>query len=517
MNAQLKLLGVVLRKDLRLFWPFAALTAGFTALWRFPAIVQQLGVVGGLVQIAIPLATILLILVVLHEDAIVSLKHDWLTRPIPRMTMLAAKSVFVALAILLPAVLGGILNGLYVGRPPAEAFVSGVTDGLGGDQLMIVLCVMGFAAMTAGTRQAVITFLVGTAVLGVLSLLVARASGLSEGTGISGSVWIIARTVLLLVAFAALAVLWLQYRRHRGRAAWVLLGAVAVAGSAFLASMNWQRMFALQKWLSPDPVAESLVAVSVLPGCFPARILDGGAATAIGAAADIRPEMFQDGDRRRAGADAIAFAVRLVVDRLPEGGRLALGRTELGYRMADGETVSLGAGQPAAQWTKTESGLAARDQYWLLSKQDYLRLAADSSVSAHIDYSLSLMEPKASAAFTADGRRAFHSGIGYCGAVFDRAKRRIDVDCYRAGDQPALLVARLEGQSDIEGRASSFPDFTPAALDFWGGRRHRVELRAADTIAPRVQVTAYEGRVHFNRQVDVPGVLGGPASSCPAP
>ncbi len=517
MNSQLKLLGVLLRKDLQLFWPFAALSAGFTALWRFPTVVQHLGLIGGLVQIAIPLATILLILVVMHEDAVVSVKHDWLTRPIPRMTMLAAKSVFVALTILLPAVLGSILNGLYVGRPPAEALASGVTDGLSGDQLLIVLGVMGFAAITAGTRQAIVTFLAGTAVLAVIYLLGARASGLVEGFGISGSVWIFGRAVLLLVVFAALAVLWLQYHRHRTRAAWVLVGVVTLAGSAVLASMTWSRMFALQKWLSPDPAAESLVAVSVLPGCFPARILDAGTAPATGAAADMKPEMFEDRTRQRAGADAIAFAVRLVVDRLPEGGRLALGRTVLSYRMADGQTISLGAGMPAAQWTRTESGLAARDQYWLLSKQDYQRLAADSTVSAHIDYSLSLMESKASMAITADGQRTFHSGIGYCGAGFDRATRRIDVDCYRTGAQPALLVARLEGQSDIEGRASSYPDFTPAALDFWGGQRHRVELRAADSKAPRVQVTAYEGRVHFTRKVDVPGVLGGPPSSCPAP
>jgi hypothetical protein len=500
-----------------LFWPFAALTAGFTALSQFPAIVQQLGVVGALVQVAIPLATILLILVVMHEDAVVSLKHDWLTRPIPRATMLAAKSVFIAAAILLPAVLGGVLNGLYVGRPPGEAFLSGVAGGLGGDQLLIVLSVMAFAAMTAGVRQAVVTFLIGTAVLGLVSLVVARASGLFEGAGISGSVWIISRAMVLLIAFAALAALALQYRRHRGRAAWVLLGAVVLAGAMYVASMSWPRMFALQKRLSPDPAAESAVVVSLMPGCFPARILEADKAGASGVAADITPDMFGDPQRQRAGADAIAFAVRLVVDRLPEGGRLAMGHADLSYQTADGNTVSLGAGRPSVQWNVTESGLPTRDYYWLLPKQDYARLAAEATAATHIDYSLSLLEPRATAAFTADGQRALHAGIGYCGAPFDRATGKVDVDCYRFGSQPALLVARFEGQPGIEGRASSHADFTPAALDFWGGQRHRIPLRASGAGAPRVQVTAYEGRAHFNRQFIVPGVLGGPASSCPAP
>jgi len=516
MNTQLKLLGVLLRKDLRLFWPFAALTAGFTALWQFPAIVQQLGVVGGLVQIAIPLATIMLILVVFHEDSVVSVKHEWLTRPIPPMTMLAAKTVFVVVAILLPAVLGGILNGLFVGRPAGEAFISGVADGFGSGQLLIVVSVMAFAAMTAGMRQAIVAFLVGTAVLAVAATVASRVAGRSDGSAVSGSVWMIVRTVQLLLLSTALAVLWIQYRRLHGRAAWVLIGVVAVVGGAFLASMNRTREFGLQKRLSPDPTAEASVAISVMPGCFPARMLEAGGGLAAGAAADITPEMFLDEQRQRAGADAIAFAVRLVVDRIPEGGRLVLGRTALTYQTADGAMVSLGTGRSSAQWTTTASGLPARDQYWLLPKQDYQRLAA-AAVTAHFDYSLSLLEPKASATFSADGQRKFHPGIGYCGAPFDRANGRVDVDCYRFGDQPGLFVARFEGQRDIEGRASSFPDFTPAALDFWGGQRHRVQLRATDNSAPRVQVTAYEGRVHFNRQIDVPGVLGGPTSSCPAP
>jgi hypothetical protein len=296
----------------------------------------------------------------------------------------------------------------------------------------------------------------------------------------------------------------------------VLIGVVVASGAVFIAAMDWSRMFRLQKRLSPDPAAESSVAISLLPGCFPARTLDAGRAAAAGAAADIPAEIFEDEQRERAGPEAIAFAVRMVVDRIPAGGRLALSRTELTYRKADGETVSLGAGQFSAQWTTTESGLPARDQYWLLSKQDYQRLVADPGVSAHFDYALSLLEPTATAAFTADGRRAVHEGIGYCGAGVDRATGSVDVDCYRLGEQPALFTARLQGQPDILGKASSYADFTPAVLDFWGGQRHRVQLRAA-AAAPTVQVAAYEPRVHFSRQFDVPGVLGGSASSCPAP
>jgi hypothetical protein len=165
----------------------------------------------------------------------------------------------------------------------------------------------------------------------------------------------------------------------------------------------------------------------------------------------------------------------------------------------------------------TESGMPAMDRYWMLSKEQYQRLVADPSVTTHVDYSLSLLAPGSTAAFAADGRREFHDGIGYCGATVYRSTGEANIDCYRTGDQPALFVARVEGRSDIEGRASRLPDFTPAMFDFWSGRRHNIQLRVTDAPTPRVQVTAYEARVHFTRQFDVPGILGGPVSSCPLP
>jgi hypothetical protein len=59
-------------------------------------------------------------------------------------------------------------------------------------------------------------------------------------------------------------------------------------------------------------------------------------------------------------------------------------------------------------------------------------------------------------------------------------------------------------------------DFTPAALDFWGGQRSDMQLVAHGTEVPRVKVTTYQARAHFDRQLVRPGVLGGPASACRA-
>jgi hypothetical protein len=150
----------------------------------------------------------------------------------------------------------------------------------------------------------------------------------------------------------------------------------------------------------------------------------------------------------------------------------------------------------------------------LLSKKDHQRLTADPGTTAQFDYSLSLLGPKATVVFAADGRRASRPGVGYCGTTV-AASRGVIVNCYRVGDQPAQLATRQDAQSDIEDRASGQPDFTPAILDIWGGRRHRMYV--ADAAGSPVRVTAYEARAHFTRQFDVPGVLGGPVSTCPLP
>ncbi|HTQ36705.1 MAG TPA: hypothetical protein VMH77_06690 [Steroidobacteraceae bacterium] len=526
MNTRLKLLGAVLLKDLRLFWLFAALTAVLNVVANFKAIVQLNQWTTGLVPIAVFLATNLFILLVFHEDSAVSGKRDWLTRPVPGMTMLAAKCIFVVVATVLPGVLGLILNEFHVGRPPVVALISGAAKGLTGAALLGPLGVMALAALTSNIRQAIVAVVAGMVVLfagyGVwMESNAAFESGFPDNIdAASGSAWILMVPLELLGTLAALAVLWILYRRHHGRrAALVLVGVVTLAGGTFLATMNWSRMFGLQKWLSPDPAAGSSVAVSLLPGCFAVRTVAALGETGASAAGKIPARIFSDEQRGRAGDDAVAIAVRLVVDHIPEDGQLVVGRAQLTYRTADGAAVLLGTGRTNQrsdqQWVKTDTGHRAMDQYWLLSKKDYQRLAADPGTTTHIDYSLSLLGPRATAVFKADGRGAFRAGVGHCGAIASRADKGAGVYCYRIGSQPALLAARLDGRSNIEDRASGYPDFTPAILDFWGGRLHYMYV--ADAAASQVRVTAYEARAHFTRQFDVPGVLGGPVSSCPLP
>lgn len=525
MNSHMKVLRAVLRKDLRQFWPLAVLTALLQALASYDAIMRKLVVIESLVMPAVFLATGLFILLVFHEDSPVTGRREWLTRPVPGMTMLAVKFALVVLVVVLPPVLGYIVGGLHLGRPPLEVLVTSLAEGLGGAVPLVTLCAMAFAALTSSIRQAIVVFLAGVILLlfgaiyfsGTIEYPVPLWFTDSIGPA-AGSDWVLSRALELLLAFTALAVLWAPYRRRGRRVALLLICMAMLVGGTLAATMSRPRMFGVQKWLSPEPAAAASVAASLEPGCFPARTLQAPDEADPSPGERITAGIFPPLQRMRAGADAVAFVVRLVVDPLPEGGQL-VGRAQLTYSTADGRTVSLGAGstsQPSdQQWVKTESGQRAMDHYWLLSKKDYELLAADPGVTAHFDYSLSLLGPKATAVFAADGGRAFRPGIGYCGTTVSGTAKWVNVNCYRVGDQPALLAARLNAQPDIEDHTSGQPDFTPAILDFWGGRRHRMYV--ADATGLPVRVTAYEARAHFTRQFDVPGVLGGPPSSCPLP
>jgi hypothetical protein len=507
MKRQLTLVGILLRKDLRLFWQFAALICVLQAVWQIPALVTLLAPpLSALLRLLIPLSAMLLIMVVCQEDAVVSVKHDWLTRPIPGPTLLLAKCLFALAAIVVPDIVGRIANNLYIGRSMSEALLAGVSSGAPDGTLLLITVGMAFAAVTTSIRQALIVLLSGVAAVAMLSAL-----GIFAGTGVqtwaTGSGWVVDRPIQLAILFVAAAILWVQYRHRYTTAARLTIGVALIAVVIFIGSMTWPRIFAVQKMLSPDPAAAALVQVQVAKGCFPTTA--------------VVPTLFSEEQRRKAGPGVIAFETRLIRTNVPPGNLLAVGTAVVTYRIA-GTDIRPAHAEPdplraPSQWKTTRDGTLTWDDYWLLSKSEFDRLAVAHDVETQINYSLSLTAPAAQARFLADGRRASYAGIGYCSATLDRASGAIGVDCFKAGAQPAQLVASLDNAPEAERKASGYPNFTPAVLTLWGGRHYAMQLHGSGTEIPRVSVTAYRARVHFDRQLVVPGVLGGSLSSCPAP
>ncbi len=379
-----------------------------------------------------------------------------------------------------------------------ESVLTGLASGAGGSVLILNLLIMAFAAVTANVRQAIIVLLAGIAVLIALVTITIQLLGV-QGLGFTGSDSVVGRTLQIMLGLVAVSVLLVQYALRHTQAARVIAGVAVVAVWAYSLPMLGPRIFAMQKFLSQDTAAAASIRIELVKGCFPAHAAPLG-----------------EDQSSRVGPGTIAFATRNIQEGIPAGDRLAAGPVQLTYRVAGKIVRTLYPEWPSPQ-TPSNGGLLARSQNWLLPRSTYDRLAHNGDVQTEIHYFLSLLAPGASAEFLADGRREFYPGLGYCGATFNTASGVVNVDCFKPGPQPAQIVASLAGTPPSAGSPSGFPDFTPAALDFWGGRRHLMTLRAAGNGVPRVQVTAFAAAARVDRQIVVPGILGGPVSACPAP
>jgi hypothetical protein len=514
MSSRLSLFGTLLRKDLRLYGIFAALLAVLLAAAEFPNLMMRLGSLAGLLQGALQLGTMLLVLLVMYEDAIVSMKHDWLTRPIPGTTLLAAKSAFVFLAVIVPPVVGSAAYHLSQGRSLAESALSSMNAG---DPFLIPLIIMALAAVTSGIRQAIIVGLSVIALMALLALGVTLIHGTVESAAATSSGWVLRRGMQGTQLIASVAILWLQYRHRHTKAARTIAGTAVAMFVALLALVTWPVVFAVQKSLGPGSAAAATLRTSLENGCFPARRLESDVGADAAVAADVTAQRFSEEHRRVAGPGAIAFATRLASQGAMPGDMLSVGHVEIRYRNAGG-SPQLRPGRTSWRWGVVGPDATTLDHYWLLPSAEYQRLSAIQGVETEVNYSLSLLKPRLTVEFMADGRRSYYAGIGYCGATVDRAAATVDVDCLVPGAQPALLTANLVGAPETRAASSRPPDFTPAVLDLWGGTRYVIKLPLQDSAATAgVKVVTYEARAHFDRQITVAGVLGGPVSACPAP
>jgi hypothetical protein len=511
MSATLSMIGKVLHKDVRLFWPFAGLSAMLFALSQIPPLVQLLGPVGGLVQVAMQFAFVLLILTVVYEDAVVSLRHDWLTRPIPALAMLAAKSSLVLLALVVPSVLGAFAYKLYEGRSFVEALVTGIGNGANGGVLFGVALVMAFASVTVGIRQAFIVFLAIIAVLASAAALLNPMFQQADPVADTPEGWLLLRTLQLVLFVASLVVVWVQYRHRHTRSARTIAAAAVLVCVAVVFSMNWSRATAIQAAIAPesDP-AEADAEWTLQPGCFPSRRFDPRLDP-------IPNEAVADEMRRDENLRPVTFWTQLAGPTPSPARRIVVDHATISWVAGGKQQKRLLHGMKPRRKLAIDSTPGER-RTWVLPFADHQRLAATAGIETHVEYSLSVLAPSASAELVVDGERRYYAGLGWCGASMDRTAGTVEVNCYAPGAQPAQLVANVAGApNEAAVTTGANLDYTPAILDFWGGRGHRMSVPHTGADAPRVTVTAYEPRAHFDKRFVIPGVLGGPASACPAP
>jgi hypothetical protein len=192
----------------------------------------------------------LLVPLLLHEDPLVDARAFWLTRPISRRTLLAAKAVFLALVVVLPALVGELLAMVCNGLSARQLLCATPEILLA---MLSKVCVLGaLAALTRNFGQFAIALVSYLFAYGVLSF----------GIGI----WL--STTLATHSDGETTMMETGYLQTQALVGWLSL---SVVGSAL---MVWQF---LTRRTRPAIVAgvAGLVAMMVVKGLCAFNAFDG--------------------------------------------------------------------------------------------------------------------------------------------------------------------------------------------------------------------------------------------------
>lgn len=255
----------IFKKDLRLLWPYVT---GVAVLHLIDAaLVLQLGIFDEpislhlarpLFGILIEAVTALTIVLAVHQEAPAGTRHDWLARPMPPLRVLAAKLLFVVLAIRGPQFLIAIALGAIHGASAGDV--------IGGAAAQFVLGLPSnlVAVMVASLTGTLLEAIVGL----VLVWAVSRAGWLmsmSRGAfGLGAVYWVTALLELGIVFAGATILLPLQYQLRR---TWLLRGvfAIGVVLVALLPMLPAEAGFAAQRALWADESTAGGITIAFDP------------------------------------------------------------------------------------------------------------------------------------------------------------------------------------------------------------------------------------------------------------
>lgn len=253
----------ILKKDLRLLWPLLAVVAavqiGNTVLLASGGQFApgSLGPGGGysgdfawLSNLALPfvelLGLVIVVSAILQQDRLPGTTQDWLTRPIPRGQMLAAKMLLIVLGGLGPVLLCDISLGLIEQLPAGAVLAASLWRSL---VLGCFICLPAamVAIVTRSLTEALVFSL--TVVVAIVIEVTVFSQFMSQLPLLqSAAAWTIAFILLVANVTAAAVMLPLQLRwRSTNRVRWIALAYLCALPALTL--LPWDVGFGLQQGL----------------------------------------------------------------------------------------------------------------------------------------------------------------------------------------------------------------------------------------------------------------------------
>jgi hypothetical protein len=434
------------------------------------------------------IATALLIVVVVQQDAIPGLRQDWLVRPIRRRELLLSKLLFVVTVVQGPILIAEICQGPAAGFPIGQSLGAPLARSVY-MLLALDLPLLAFATLTRNPVEAV-----GAAIASVFGFAVfsnlahGQPDVYARGARIG---WIADSTQLAWGLVAVAAILGMQYfRRKTVHARW--MGGFALLVWLLAELIPWQPAFAIQQRLSARPAAARAVQI----------VFDPQGGKRHPRASSLAPQLYERIERQH--MVVVNLPLRIEGKGAPD--KLFADRVEPRLIEPDGRIVELQQFGPNV----FEGG-----PHPMLIPEDIYDDVKDKSVRLEIGYSLTLLkggDEHAMPAFDGDQRIP---DVGRCETRTGPGESYFELGCVTPGKQPCAVwflensrAERLSGEN-----FSCYPDYSP-----YFGRLERDSMsRLSANLALRDRARAelknarlvfrpYRPVAHVTRQLVIPAI-----------
>ena len=443
----------IFKKDWKLLWLFVVAIA--LLHWIAAFVAFKLGLFGEdqtlemlshwVPEIAM-YGSAFLIAAIVHLEAIPGTRSDWLTRPIPRGSLLLEKFLFAVIMVEGPIFLATLFRGLADGFSWRLSLLTTMSYFLF-LLFFLVLPVFAFAAVTKNMTQAFIfwcgcTFIVG-AFLVLSGSINASAHGTLLGATHTGVGWITEVFRFVLVAIAASTVVGLQYFRRNTAVArsWMVVFGLLIMLSVFI---PWKPAFAIEERLStrPGAGASTTMAFDRSMGKFksPSGLLTSA-----------------ENDRPRYGHNATNIFLPLQIAGVRNNAILLVDQVDVHLTDERRREFYHGIGENFE--VAREAPISSVDLVYqqIAFPMSIYRDAKDQVVQVRIDYSLTLFGLRGSYSVGAlDGDERM-PGWGWCKTKMDDAGSNVELRCIEPGEGPICGTAFLENVSNgVQNPSRSF-------------------------------------------------------------
>jgi hypothetical protein len=481
----------IFKKDWKLLWPMVVGVAlinviqrvilssiGWFAFDRVSPLTNMSYFFGGISL----LATALLVVIVVLQDAIPGLRQDWLIRPIRRRDLMLSKILFVVLLAQCPIFITEVSQGLAAG------FSLGISVGAPFSRSLWMLLALDLPLLAFATLTRNLTEAIGAALAVFLGFGMITTPMLGWFLGNATIAWVIDSIQLIWGLLAVAAVLGLQYYgRKIIPARWVYGGAALVWLCAQL--LPWQAAFAIQERLSPQPEAANSVQISFDPslGRLPRKGFD--------------TRFFVMSEPQR----DVRLYVPLRMSDVGAGRLLNVDQMTARVTGPGGQAIELPR-IPARSYAEAH-------QLTFVPVSIYNGMK-DQPVRLDLDYSLTLLQEDPEQSMPAlDGDQQV-PGVGRCATRTNPAASRVELGCLFQGNGP-IATWFLESTRTAQRNSESMTPF--AGYVPWFGRIDGDSMNHVSGILPyqgdesqlkgdRVVFRVYRPLSHFTRQVAIPDI-----------